>query len=103
MLSFAFSSVGCVVLYNGQGKFHSNTIDTLDYVVKQADITSENLENVSEYLSAAKHIGVNSVSLPADLQSGIDAIDAKINSSATTLSYETDKNSKNITDVLDSV
>ncbi|XP_044464814.1 uncharacterized protein LOC123195222 [Mangifera indica] len=104
LILFTISAiVGCIVLYNGQGKFHSNTIDTLDYVVKQADITSENLKNVSEYLSAAKHIGVNSVSLPADLQSGIDSIDAKINSSATTLSYETDKNSKNITDVLDSV
>ncbi|KAJ0090754.1 hypothetical protein Patl1_14863 [Pistacia atlantica] len=103
LLWFAIFSVGCVVLYTGQGKFHNNTLDTLDYVVKQANITGENLKNVSEYLSAAKQIGVNSVSLPADLQSGIDAIDAKINSSATTLSYQTEKNSKDIKDGLDSM
>ncbi|XP_031277438.1 uncharacterized protein LOC116135871 [Pistacia vera] len=104
LIFFTISAiVGCVVLYTGQGKFHNNTLDTLDYVLKQANITGENLKNVSEYLSAAKQIGVNSVSLPADLQSGIDAIDAKINSSATTLSYQTEKNSKDIKDGLDSM
>ncbi|KAH6757895.1 hypothetical protein C2S52_023217 [Perilla frutescens var. hirtella] len=33
--------VGCVILYTGQGKFHSSTINTLEYVVYQADTTSE--------------------------------------------------------------
>lgn len=96
-------SVGCIVLYTGQGKFHNSTLDTLNYVVKQASITSENLENVSDYLAAAKTIGVNSVTLAPDVQSNIDKIDRKINSSATTLSYQTKKNSKDIKDALDSV
>lgn len=85
-----------MVLYTGQGKFHSSTSDTLDYVVKQANTTVDNLRNVSDYLSAAKRIGVNSVTLAGDAQKKIDEVDTKINSSATTLSYETDKNSKNI-------
>ncbi|KAH9654637.1 Plasma membrane fusion protein [Citrus sinensis] len=96
-------SVGCIVLYTGQGKFHSSTLDTLNYVVKQAHITSESLQNVSDYLAAAKTIGVNSVTLAPDVQSNIDKIDRKINSSATTLSYQTKKNSKDIKDALDSV
>ncbi|KAL9445614.1 hypothetical protein AB3S75_018584 [Citrus x aurantiifolia] len=95
--------VGCIVLYTGQGKFHSSTLDTLNYVVKQAHITSESLQNVSDYLAAAKTIGVNSVTLAPDVQSNIDKIDRKINSSATTLSYQTKKNSKDIKDALDSV
>ncbi|CAI0415236.1 unnamed protein product, partial [Linum tenue] len=37
--------IGCVVLYNAQGKFHKSTTKTLDYVVSQADSTIENLRN----------------------------------------------------------
>ncbi|KAL0394299.1 UNVERIFIED_CONTAM: hypothetical protein Slati_4396100 [Sesamum latifolium] len=55
--------VGCIVLYTGQAKFHSSTTSTLDYVVSQADTTSENLRNVSGYLSAAKQINVDQVIL----------------------------------------
>ncbi|KAI4377312.1 hypothetical protein MLD38_014962 [Melastoma candidum] len=95
--------IGCVVLYTGQGRFHTITSDTLTYVVSQADSTSQKLKDVSEYLATAKQIGVDSFSLPADVQSNIDAVGSKINSSAATLSNKTTRNSKNIQDGLDSI
>lgn len=95
------SSVGCIVLYTGQGKFHSSTTKTLVYVVGRADTTVENLRNLSGYLGAAKRIGVDAIFLPADVQSNIDNVLTKINSAANTLSDKTKKNSKSIQDGLD--
>uniref|UniRef100_A0A9I9CYM1 Transmembrane protein n=1 Tax=Cucumis melo TaxID=3656 RepID=A0A9I9CYM1_CUCME len=95
--------VGCIVLYTGQGKFHSITTRTLDYVVGQADDTVVNLHNVSDYLSAAKKIGVATAFLSPDIQTKIDDIDRKLNSSATTLSEKTGENSENIQYVLDHI
>jgi len=82
-------------------KIHSSTSKTLDYVVNQADFTAENLRNVSDYLAAAKKIGVDAVFLPSDVQKDIDDIITKINASAATLSDETEKNSKGLQTVLD--
>jgi len=90
-------------LYTGQGKFHLSTSDTLNFVVNQADTTSESLRNVSDYLAMAKQTGVRSTFLPPSVQSNIDAVEGKINSSAATLSATTMKNSKNIQDGLDSM
>ncbi|KAF5938355.1 hypothetical protein HYC85_022614 [Camellia sinensis] len=95
--------VGCVVLYTGQGKFHDITTKTLDYVVKQANTTVEKLTNVSGYLSAAKQVGVDQVFLPSNVQTDIDQIETKINSSASTLAARTTKNSGDIKQLLDSV
>ncbi|KFK39929.1 hypothetical protein AALP_AA3G307800 [Arabis alpina] len=95
--------VGCVFLYTGQGKFHASTTDTLDYVVSQANLTSENLRNVSDYLNAAKKVDVQSIVLPGDVLSSIDNIQGKINSSATTLSVKTMENQDRIQDVLDNM
>ncbi|XP_059644979.1 uncharacterized protein LOC132286639 [Cornus florida] len=95
--------VGCIVLYTGQGKFHSSTKDTLDYVVRQSETTVQDLRNVSDYLAAAKKIGVDQIFLPPDVQDKIDNVDAMINASASTLEHETKKNSKDIRDVLESV
>ncbi|GAV73914.1 hypothetical protein CFOL_v3_17397 [Cephalotus follicularis] len=95
--------VGCVILYSGQGKFYSSTSNTLDYVVDQADVTAENLRNVSDYLSAAKNLSVNSNVLPSNVQNTIDDIDTKINTSATALSTVTSDNSQNIQHVLNIV
>ncbi|XP_040999067.1 uncharacterized protein LOC121244896 isoform X1 [Juglans microcarpa x Juglans regia] len=94
---------GCIVLYTGQGKFHSSTTNTLDYVVNQADTIVENLRNVSGYLAAAKGIIVDSIFLPSEVQRSIDIIETKIQSSASTLSQKTSDNSKDIQDGLDSV
>jgi len=71
--------------------------------VNQADTIAENLNNVSDYLSAAKKVGVDSIFLPSDVVKNIDSIETKINSSASTLSKTTSDNSKNIQDVLNSV
>ncbi|XP_023001562.1 uncharacterized protein LOC111495659 [Cucurbita maxima] len=95
--------VGCGVLYTGQGKFHSITTSTLDYVVSQAETTVVNLRNVSDYLSAAKKIGVASAFLSGDVKGKIDDIDRKLNSSATTLSQKTGDNSKDIQTVLNHI
>lgn len=67
----------------------------------QADDTVVNLHNVSDYLSAAKKIGVATAFLSPDIQTKIDDIDRKLNSSATTLSEKTGENSENIQYVLD--
>ena len=93
--------MGCVVLYTGQAKFHNITSNTLDYVVHQANVTAENLRNVSGYLAAAKNIGVDSVYMPSNVRNSIDNIQTKINSSGSDLSSRTQKNSKDIQDGLD--
>ncbi|CAK9142018.1 unnamed protein product [Ilex paraguariensis] len=95
--------VGCVVLYLGQGKFHNSTADTLDYVVSKADTTVENLRNVSDYLAAAKQVGVEQIFLPPDVQRNIDQVETNINSSATTLEFKTKQNRKDIKKGLDAV
>ncbi|KAK4401291.1 hypothetical protein Sango_1235200 [Sesamum angolense] len=107
MPSLCFSSyplcIGCVVLYTGQEKFHSSTVNTLEYVVHQADTTSGNLRNVSEYLSAAKQINISQVSLPPNVQTDIDQIQMSIDSSATTLATKTRDNSEDIKHLIESV
>ncbi|TYH12378.1 hypothetical protein ES288_A06G062800v1 [Gossypium darwinii] len=95
--------VGCIVLYIGQGKFHASTTNTLDYAVHKADVTAENLRNVSDYLSAAKTISVDSTILSPDIQKSIDDVDKKINASASTLSTQTGDNKDRIQHGLDRV
>ncbi|KAL5783065.1 hypothetical protein ACOSP7_008094 [Xanthoceras sorbifolium] len=95
--------VGCVVLYTGQGKFHRSTTSTLEYVVYQADTTVKKLNDVSGYLGSAKQTGVDKVFLPSNVQTDIDNIEAKINSSASTLANTTVENSRDIRHLLDSV
>ena len=75
----------------------------MEYVVNQADSTVEKLHEVSGYLGSAKQTGVNKVFLPSDVQTDIDNIEAKIDSSANNLSNQTSKNSQRIRDLLDSV
>ncbi|XP_052178286.1 uncharacterized protein LOC127792034 [Diospyros lotus] len=95
--------VGCVVLYTGQGRFHDSTRKTLDYVVNQANAVVQQLRDVSDYLAAAKQVGVLKVFLPSNVQTDIDDIESKINSSATTLASKTQDNSGDIKDLLDSM
>ncbi len=78
-------------------------MNTLEYVVDQADSTVEKLRNVSEYLGAAKQVGVDQVFLPSNVQTDIDQIETKINSSASTLADRTVENSDDIRDLLDSM
>lgn len=95
--------IGCVVLYAGQKRFHDSTTSTLEYVVNQADITVGQLRNASDYLAAAKQLGVDQVYLPSNIQTDIDQIGGKINSSANTLAQQTRENSDDIRELLDSV
>ncbi|XP_044485261.1 uncharacterized protein LOC123210835 isoform X2 [Mangifera indica] len=95
--------IGCAVLYTGQGKFHKSTANTLEYVVNQSDTIVSNLRIVSDHLSAAKSIGVDQIPLPPTVQNGIDGVDKKINSSASNLEKETDKNANDIHKILDAV
>ncbi|XP_050366130.1 uncharacterized protein LOC126784690 [Argentina anserina] len=95
--------IGCVVLYTGQKRFHDSTTSTLEYVVNQADVTVGQLRNASDYLAAAKQLGVDQVYLPANIQTDIDQIGGKLNSSANTLSQQTAENSDDIRELLDSV
>lgn len=98
---FGYGRVGCILLYTAQGKFHGSTTNTLKYVVNQAEFTAENLRNVSDYLDAAKKIGVDAVFLPSDVQKNIDEVKTKINSSATDLSSKTEDNSEKIKEGID--
>ncbi|XLS86124.1 hypothetical protein HN51_036290 [Arachis hypogaea] len=89
------------ILYIGQGKFHSSTSNTLGYVVNQADYTAENLRNVSDYLDAAKKIGVDAVFLPSDVQKNINDVQTKIRTAANELSNKTSDNSEKIQEGID--
>ncbi|XP_016502860.2 uncharacterized protein LOC107820996 isoform X1 [Nicotiana tabacum] len=95
--------IGCFILYTGQEKFHSSTINTLDYMVHQANATADNLMNVSVYLAAAKQLAVDNVSIPANVQTDIDYIQTKITSSASTLSTKTAGNKGDIEHLIESV
>ncbi|GFQ01001.1 hypothetical protein PHJA_002244000 [Phtheirospermum japonicum] len=95
--------IGSVVLYSGQGKFHDSTTSTLDFVLRQADSTVDNLKNVSDYLAAAKNVGVVQVSLPRELQNKIDNVNEMIASAANTLDRATKNNKEDIFRYLDAV
>ncbi|CAI9771479.1 unnamed protein product [Fraxinus pennsylvanica] len=56
-----------------------------------------------DYLSAAKQIAVDQVLLPSNVQSDIDQIQTKINSSASTLANKTQDNSEDVKSVIESV
>lgn len=103
MLLFCAFSIGCVVLYTGQGKFYSSTTSTLDYVVYQAESTGQKLSEVSGYFAAAKGTGVQQVYLPSDVQADIDNIESKISSASTLLNTKTAENSRDIRRLLNSV
>ncbi|KAE8649954.1 uncharacterized protein LOC101218626 isoform X2 [Cucumis sativus] len=104
LILFSIASIiGCVILYTGQGRFHNSTSETLEYVVSQADSTAQKLRDVSDYFAAAKQTGVDQVFLPSDVQTDIDQIEIKINSSASILDDKTVHNSNDIKDLLDSI
>nr|GEV02974.1 chaperonin like [Tanacetum cinerariifolium] len=95
--------VGCAVLYTGQAKFHHSTTETLKYVVHQANTTAGKLRNLSDDLESAKKIGVAQVFLPVQVQSDIDEIQTKLNSTSYALSERTEDNKDDIHRVLDTV
>ncbi|XP_019453108.1 PREDICTED: uncharacterized protein LOC109354813 [Lupinus angustifolius] len=90
--------VGCVILYTGQGKLHGSTTNTVDFVVSQAQFTTESLKNVSGFFDSSEQIelGAAAALLPSDIQEGIEHVKAKIKTAITTLSKQTGENSKKI-------
>ncbi|KAI5010199.1 hypothetical protein ZWY2020_012336 [Hordeum vulgare] len=93
--------VGCLVLNAGQQAFHASTINTVDYVVGQGNLTVDNLRNFAGSLAAAKNIGVEQIFLPVDVQRKIDAVEEKLNSSANEFSTRIVHNSDKIKNVVD--
>lgn len=93
-------SAGCVVLYMGQGLFYDSTRKTLDYLVKEADETAQNLRNVSDSLSAAKKIGLDAIVPPTDIQNQIDEGMGTIQYVSNFLSETTDKTARKSNQVL---
>ncbi|GLU22020.1 hypothetical protein SLE2022_381220 [Rubroshorea leprosula] len=104
LILFAIAAItGCIVLFIGQGKFHRSSASTLDFVVEQANITVEELRNVSKYLTAAKEIQVDQIFLPPNIQDNIKKVTSKITAAANTLDRETEKNKDKIKHILDLV
>ncbi|KAG8066455.1 hypothetical protein GUJ93_ZPchr0004g39012 [Zizania palustris] len=102
LIIFTLATIaGCVILHCGQELFHSTTINTVDYVVGQGNLTVDNLRNFSRSLAAAKNIGVDQIFLPVDVQQRIDVIEDKLNSSANEFSTRALENSKKIKNVVD--
>ncbi|XP_043702993.1 uncharacterized protein LOC122653122 [Telopea speciosissima] len=93
--------IGSIVLFTGQGRFHRSFVDTVDYILMQADTTVDSLRNVSEFLASSKHTGVDSVFIPSDLQTKIDQVDAMISNSTGTLFHRATQNSNSIQGALD--
>ena len=91
------------MLYDGQEKFHSSTTTTLDFVVSQADFTVDNLNNLSDSLSAAKKVDIGQFLLPPNVLGQINEIQVKLNTSATDLATRTADNSEKIQKLLNSV
>ncbi|KAI3963603.1 hypothetical protein MKW92_038165 [Papaver armeniacum] len=95
--------IGCVVLYTGQGKFYGSTTHTFKFILEKGDVVVNNLRNISEYLDSAQNITIDRVFLPSDMQTKIDDIQTKLNSSANSLATRTDNNKDKIQDALDTV
>ncbi|XP_020097258.1 uncharacterized protein LOC109716312 isoform X1 [Ananas comosus] len=86
------ASIGCILLSIGQGEFHNEALNTLDYVVNQSDFTVQILMNVTDFLFFAKTINVEAVHLPLDVQDQIDKLSGDLNDAASALSEKTNEN-----------
>ncbi|CAA7032910.1 unnamed protein product [Microthlaspi erraticum] len=95
--------IGCVLLYSGQVKYNKSTTETLQYVMSQADSTVSQLKAISDYLASAKQAGVLQVNLAANVQTEIDQIGTKLNSSVATITEKATNSSNHIRHFLDSV
>ena len=88
------------MLYTGQGKFYNSTRKTLDYIANEADVTAENLRNVSDFLDSSKKIGLDAIVLPQDMQRKIDEGTGKVKKVADVISDKTDSTAKKSRQVL---
>ncbi|AEC07678.1 transmembrane protein [Arabidopsis thaliana] len=95
--------IGCVLLYSGQIRYNKSTTETLEYVMSQADSTISQLRAISDYLASAKQAAVLQVLLPANVQTEIDQIGVKLDSSVATITEKSTNSSNHIRHFLDSV
>jgi CO dehydrogenase/acetyl-CoA synthase gamma subunit (corrinoid Fe-S protein) len=72
----------------------------LEYLLKQADTTVENLKNVLINLAEAKQVGVDQIFLPPDIQNNIDILGKTTNISAMIPKLKTEQSSKQIQHLL---
>ncbi|KAK1392730.1 Protein tweety like [Heracleum sosnowskyi] len=80
LLLFTLATIGAgVVSYIGEEKLERSVIKVTAFVLDEADGAFGNLRNLINNLLEAKKIGVDELSLPADMQSQIDQIGGKIN------------------------
>lgn len=91
------------MLYSGQIRYNKSTTETLAYVMSQADSTVSQLKAISDYLTSAEQIRVLQVSLPANVQTEIDQIGAKLTSSIATITDKATSSSNDIRNFLNSV
>ncbi|KAK4755871.1 hypothetical protein SAY87_009628 [Trapa incisa] len=104
LVVFAITTIiGCVILYSGQERFHGSTSRALEYLVTQADSTVGKLRQVSDFIAAAKQIGVDQVFVPPNVQADIDQVGAKLTSSAGEVGTRTVESSDDIRALLSSV
>lgn len=97
------AAIGCILISVGQDQFHSEAVDTLNYVVNQSDYTVQTLRNVTGYLSLAKTVSVAQVFLPPDVMDDIDKLNVDLNLAADTLGQKTNENSRKIRKVFNAV
>jgi hypothetical protein len=96
-------SVGCAVLYDGQGRFHGSTAATVDYVVRQSGDTVSNLRGFTGFLQTAKAASVGPVTLPPQVKDRIDHVVPKVSAAAAELAARTSSNAARIRDALETV
>ncbi|KAK7274500.1 hypothetical protein RIF29_15592 [Crotalaria pallida] len=90
LIIFTLAAIaGCVILYTGQGKLYGTTSETLDYVVNQAQFTTEKLRNVSHYFNTSEQVALwtDEAVLPKVVQKSIDQIETKITAVATNVIF----------------
>ncbi|GKB38505.1 ion transport domain-containing protein [Tanacetum coccineum] len=97
------AATGCILLSVGQDEFHSEAVDTLNYVVNQSDYTVQTLINITGYLALAKTVNVAQFYLPSDVKDSIDKLNIDLNKASDTLGRKTHQNSRKIRTVFDAV
>ncbi|CAD6251632.1 unnamed protein product [Miscanthus lutarioriparius] len=94
---------GCAVLYDGQGRFHGSTAETVDYVVRQSGDTVANLRGFMGFLETAKAAGVGPITLPDDVKGRIDDVVRKVGAASGELAARTASNAAKIRAALETV
>ncbi|CAK9159019.1 unnamed protein product [Ilex paraguariensis] len=102
LIAFTIVAIaGIGFLYTGQEKFQNSIVDTLSYLLHEADTIIVNLKNLFDNLLSAKNVAVGQSSLTAEYQNSIDDIGKTINIVSDEFRNVTGKNSNEIRSFLD--